>query len=505
MESSVIICSTTVKALRQRNWANVQKLHSLIPGIAWGNFVDSRMQWQTKRGDDLLSIKGIAVEEGDTKAAADRIKGTHTKRQMVIVNEANSVNAGIWEACANLYSYPQQVGGEFILVAEANPASWLDCFGQFMEPAAGISSVNVDSEEWETVGPKPFIPQLSDVKGICIRFDVEKTPNLDYPADKPINKHLPSRERAERCMRSPSKDSPTYWSNERGFPPPEGLNKNVFSEVSLQACGAYEQHKFTGRNFEIIGAFDPARTGDKPTVRFAAMGEIENGQIGIEVMKPIVLKVNVGLTLPIDYQLKDQLRRECENVQYRGIKVVCPPRNMGIDATGGGADFCDIVNQTWSWDIIRVTFSAAASTDAVSHEDVRPANERYGNKRAEMYFRTRSAFDTGQMKGLDKETGREMSTIEFNDSKKLITIVSKEDYRAKYKKSPDETDSLVILSEVARRKGFRLAAVGETVKRVEEVSKAHEAVQAIFSQVSYSADNEDFTESFQFAGMEDDQ
>lgn len=504
LNSSVLICSTTVKSLRKRNWANIQRLHALIPGVAFGNFVDSRMQWQSKRGDDMNAISGIAVEEGDTKAAADKIKGTHTKRQLVIVNEANSVNLGIWEACANLYSYPMQVGGEFILAAEANPSSWLDAFGQFTEPIGGVNSVTVDTEEWETVGPKPFIPQLSDLHGICIRFDVEKTPNLDYPADKPINKHLPSRERAERCMHSPLKDSPTYWSNERGFPPPEGLNKNVFSEPMLHNADAFATHKFTGNNFQIIGAFDYARTGDKPTLRFGAMGEIENGAMGLEWMKPIVIKVNVGSNNPVAYQILEQLRRECENVQYRNTKTYCPPQNLGIDDGGGGADFCDMVQRGWSPLIMRVDFGAAASEDPCSYEDVRPSNTVYRNKRAEMYHRTRNGIISGQIKGVDQETAKEMVTIEYDDSKKLTVIVSKEEYRKVYRKSPDDTDSAVILTEVARRKGFKLAAVGETVKRVKQSVKVYEEAQSRFNEVSYSRDNEDLGITFEFAGDYDD-
>lgn len=487
--SSVMFCSTTSKSLRKRNWANVQSLHSLIPGEPFGNFVDSRMQWQSKRGDDKFAMSGIAVEEGDPKESADRIKGTHTKRQMVIINEANSVNAGIWKAVYNLYEYPESVGGEFILIAEANPASWHDEFGKFTTPEKGLTSVTVDTEEWTTV------KQLNGKNGICIRFDIEKTPNLDYPSDKPINRHLPSREQAERCMRAPDRDSAEYWSNKRGFPPPEGLSKNVFSEVALEMVGAYDRHRFTGNNFQIIGAFDPARTGDKPTVRFAAMGELDTGEMGIELMKPIELSGDVKVAsekkITIDYQLRDQLKRECENVWYRGSKTVCPFANLGIDGTGGGADFCDIFQQTVSWDIKRVVFSEAASAEAVSHEDMRPAYERYRNKRAEIYFRTKQGFDSGQIKGLDRDTGQEMGTITFDDSGKYLTIVSKEDYREKYKKSPDKTDTVVIVTEVARRKGFKLAVRGNTVKQVEKVSKEFEKSQSVYEEVSYSSDNEE--------------
>jgi len=485
--SSVIFCSTTSKALRKRSWAQVQAVHTGIPGPRIGNFVDSRMMWQIEKGDDKHAIMGIAVEEGETKKVADNIKGVHTKRQMVVITEATAVPHAIFEACTNLYSYPEQAGGEFILILEANPRSWMDEFGKFTEPDKGVTSVNVDTEEWETK------PQINGKKGVCIRFDIEKSPNLDYPEDKPISRHIPTHSRLRNVQNSPGyKDSPSYWSNERGFPPPEGLNKNVFSRVAIETHGGFDRHLFTGQRFRIIGAFDPARTGDKPMLRFGALGELEDGDMGIEWMKPIPLEVNMKVNNPIDYQLLEQIRQECSKVKYRGSYTTCTPDNLGIDATGGGADFCDIANREWSFEIIRVGFGEAASMDAVSKEDIRPANEVYRNRRAEMYFRTRNGIDSGQIKGIDKETCDEMCTITYDDSKPPFrTITPKEDYKLEYGKSPDATDSAVILTEVARRKGWRLRALGHTKEQVTKWDEQAEKAQAVYATVDYSVEVHD--------------
>lgn len=483
--SSVIFCSTTSKALRKRSWAQVQAIYSGIPGPRFGNFVDSRMMWQVKKGDDKHAIMGIAVEEGETMKVADNIKGVHTKRQMIVITEATAVPHAIMEAATNLYSYPEQAGGEFIMILEANPRSWTDEFGKFVEPDKGINSVNVETQEWETK------PQINGRKGICIRFDIEKSPNLDVPEDKPVSKHLPTHGRLRNVEKATGyKDSPSYFSNERGFPPPEGLNKNVFSLVSIEAHGGYDRHIFTGEKFQIIGALDPARTGDRPTLRFAALGEIETGDMGLEWMAPIILKINSKDSNPIDYQLLEQVQRECEKVKYRGTIVSCSPANLGIDATGGGADLCDIFNRMWSFDIIRIGFGEAASSDVVSPEDVRPANTVYRNRRAEMYFRTRNGIDTGQIKGIDRETATEMCTLTYDDSKPPFrNIISKEDYKLEFKISPDLTDSGVILSEVARRKGFKLARLGNTKKRSVHWEEVAEQAQKVYQEVQYESES----------------
>ena len=485
--SSVIFCSTTSKALRKRGWAKVQSFYANIPGPRVGHFIDSRMVWSMKAGDDLHAITGIAVEEGQTAKVADNIKGMHTRRQMVIIDEATAVPAAIFDAVTNLYSYPIDSGGEFLMVMLANARSRLDEFGKFMEPMNGWNSVSVeDDEEWETKA------QLDGSPGICIRFDVEKSPNIVNPSPdgKLVSKHLPTLARVENRRKRPGyENDPTYWSNERGFPPPEGLNKNVFSEVAIVACDGYGRHRFTGMDFRIVGALDPARVGgDRPVLRFAATGMTESGSVGIELMAPIEILLDATSKNPIDFQLAEQVRRECENVNYRGQtgrQYYCEPQNLGVDASGGGADLVDIMHRTWSPLILRIISQESPSTDSVSHEDVRPADEVYRNKRAEMYFRARHALDSQQLRGFDLETAKEICTVTFDDRKEKIVLTSKEDYRKKFSKSPDLSDSACMCVEVARKKGFRLAALGETVKIAKSFDKLVAAANGVYENSDF--------------------
>lgn len=481
-ESSVIYCSTTAKALRKRGWSNVSRYYTTIPTevsgpAGLGNFVDSRMLWQATKGDDAHAIMGIAVEEGDTTKVSDNIKGVHTRRQLVIIDEATSVPPAIFEACTNLYSYPE----EFILIMIGNPRKRLDEFGKFCEPDSGWHTVTIEDEEWETK------PQINGVKGICIRFDAEKSPNIIE--GKIVSKHLPTKEKVEqRRNKVGSENDPSYWSNDRGFWAPEGISKTLFTEVSLIATDAYGSHKFTGNGFRIIGAFDPARTGDRPTLRFAAYGEIEGpvDLMGLEWMKPIVIDIDASSTVTIAFQLRDKVRRACENVIYRGQQHICNPRNLGIDSTGAGAEICDIFQQTWSAEIMRIDFGGGASESQCSHEDIRPANKVYRNLRAEMYHRTRNLFNSLQIKGVDVETAKELCNLEYNDDRALIVMASKEDYKIKYHSSPDFADSGVIETEVARRLGMKVAPQGETVKRFDDFQKQVEAAQNVYATVEYA-------------------
>lgn len=480
-DSSVIFCSTTMKSLRKRGWAEVQNFHTSVIGPRFGNFVDSRMMWQSTKGDDKHAIVGIAVEEGGTSKVADNIKGIHTRRQMIVIDEATAIPTAIFDAATNMHAYPK----EFIMVLMGNPRSRLDEMGKFCEPLHGWSSVGVDTDEWETK------PQMDGQCGIVLRFDAEKSPNI--VEGKLVSRHLPTKEKVEARRKAlSSENDPAYWSNDRGFWPPEGLVKTIFSETAIVKHNGAGKHVFTGARFEIIGAFDPARIGgDRRALRFAALGEIEGGGWGIEWMPPIIVPVSAKSNNPIDYQLVEQVRRECEKVTWRGnSSYSCPPESLGIDATGGGADLCDIFERLWSPSIMRIVFSGSASEDSCSLEDVRPANEVYRNKRAEMYFRSRNALNSNQLKGIDNETAKELCSIEFDDSKPLITLISKTDYKAMFGKSPDLADSGIMLLEVARRKGFRLSAVGQTVHRGKEWDAVVAKTQEVYYDKAKYADEE---------------
>jgi hypothetical protein len=477
--SSVMIVSTSIKSLRRRGWAEVQKCHTSVPGPRVGNFVDSRMIWAIKKGDDKHAIIGKAVEEGSVTKVADDIKGVHTRRQMVIIDEATAVPEAIYDACGNLYSYPE----EFILVTIGNPRNRLDQFGRFCEPSGGWTSVNVESGEWDSAP----ISYIGGKSARIITFDAEKSPNI--MEGKMVSRHLPTKEKVEAARNSAGGQTPNYWSNFRGFWPPEGLSKTVFSESSLIANDGFGKHIFTGKNFHIIGMFDPAfGGGDRPALRFAKMGETESGKWGIEAFPPIILPINAHSTNPVHYQLAEQLRRQCEMFNVNGQAFSCPPENLAIDATGEGGGLCDIVNRTWSANVVRIEFGGAASEDSASLEDIRPAKEVYFNKRVEIYFRTRDALNSGQLKGIDKATALELCSIEFDDSGKRIKLQGKKEYKEKFGASPDLADCLVGLSEVARRRGFKLAPVGQTVTRYENWSEQVKKTQEVYSTAAYEED-----------------
>lgn len=475
-ESSVTLVSTTKQMLRRRGWAEVQKVYSsLRDGQRFGNMIDSRTIWQAEKGDDRHAIVAQAVEEGSVQKVVDNLKGIHTRRQMVIIDEATSIPRAIYEACSNLYSYPD----EFILAVIGNPWDRLDNFGLFCEPDKGWQNVNVETGEWEA---RPF-EHCGGAKPYIITFDAEKSPNI--LEGKIVSRHLPKKEEVEQAkLASSGGNTPHYWQNKRGFWPPEGLIQTVFTPSMFDLFNAVRgKHDFPNGYF-LIASLDPAREGgDTAYLRFAKMGWLQSGCYGLENMKPVPIPVDANSTEPVAYQIVNQVIQKCASVETEpGIFKEVRPECFGMDDSSDGG-LGDVFNQLWSHAIIRIAFQSSASTDSVSIEDPRPANEVYFNKRAEMYFYSRSILTSGQMKGVDQETEREICSIKYDGSGKRTKLQDKHEYRAEHGgKSPDLSDTYCMLSEVARRRGFTLKATGETKRVIEDIESHNEQSQEVYEE-----------------------
>jgi hypothetical protein len=71
-------------------------------------------------------------------------------------------------------------------------------------------------------------------------------------------------------------------------------------------------------------------------------------------------------------------------------------------------------------------------------------------------------------------------------------LQTKKDYKLKYTVSPDLSDSAVMLTEVARIKGFSVAAVGLTVSREGALEQIVKDSQDLYNPDSfYSAENDE--------------
>lgn len=469
--STVILTSTTAKMIRKRAWPVLQSLYRSCKGFP-GHMVDSKTTLQCRKGDDLNAIFAIAVAEGETRKAVAQIQGIHNKRILVVIDEAEDSPDAIFEVCANLESGAD----DFQLVACANPISRFSRFGRFCEPVNGWPSIAVEDEEWET-------RMENGKKGICVRFDGEKSPNV--LAGKNQWPYLITIEKVEADKRNYGASSPLYWKWTRGFWAPEGLTKTVFSESAIIKHEGRSQFIFTGKTVFTIAFCDPAfGGGDRPVLRFAKVGDIEGGRIVIQLGRTVILPLDANSTNPIHYQLAEQIVRECE-------KEKCEPQNFGLDASGEGGGLADILARTWSSRIERVEFGGRPSDLPVSNEDVRLCSDVYDRKVTELWFTAREFLLSGQLRGLDTEAISELTKREFSDEKRKIRLQTKDEMKKVYNRSPDLADAVVGVCEVAKRRGVLVNKVGETAKVEDEWQEQVKQLGKVFEEETmYQPDTE---------------
>lgn len=435
--SAVVLTSTTKSMLRKRAWSEVQRLYTTMEAVPPGNMVDSKTVWQASKGDEKNAIFGLAVRDGNTAAAVAGIQGIHTKRVLVIVDEATDTPQAIFDATANLFSGCE----EFQMLAIGNPNSHYDPHGKYSEPFNGWESVTVDTEEWETK------VQLNGQPGVCVRFDAERSPNIEFGETK--YPYLVTKAQLEGSRKKLGMDSPLFWKFQRGFWAPAGVLQTVFNETLLAKMRAHEGFLFR-KEMKVIGACDPAfGGGDRAVIRFAVVGITEDQKVGIELEPHDELEIDAASSEPVHFQLASQIKAYC---QQRG----CEPHDFGIDASGEGGGLADILAKEWSPKIHRVEFGGKASTRPVSYEDLRPSCDVYDRKVTELWFSAREFLQSGQLRGIDGWTAKEFCSREFSDEKRKITLQTKRDMKAVYGASPDIADCTVILIDVARSSGINV-------------------------------------------------
>jgi len=425
--STVLLTSTTAKMIRKRAWANIQMLYSTANGKLPGNMVDSKTTLQASKGDDKNAIFSIAVLEGSTAKAVANIQGIHSERILAIVDEATDTPEAAFEATSNLTKGCR----EFQFLAIGNPHSTLDEHGKFSEPENGWDSVSVETTSWKTK------------RGVCVRFDGMKSPNL--LAGKTKWEFLITAGQVRQSIEFEGESSPRFWKFTRGWWAPQGVVRTVLSEAMCQKHDVRGRHVFMDQ-YQMLAGLDPAFGGDRCILRFAKYGALDGGLMGVEFTEIMQIHIDAGSSEPVHYQIANQAKQACV------ARSVAPGR-LSVDATGEGGGLCDILMREWSPHIDRVEFGGKASDMPVSSEDGRTCYEAYANRVTELWFSIREWVTHGQIRGMDTPTIIEFCQRLFDDEKKKIVVERKAEMKARIGQSPDLADAAVLIIDMAKRLG----------------------------------------------------
>ena len=480
-ETSVTLTSTSKGIIAQRVWPVIQKCYHEAKDasgrkLAWGHLVDSKKMVQAVKGDEKHSICALAVEPGDLQASLDKIKGRHTPRMMVVVDEANSTPQAIFECFPNMLTSVT----ELIVVVIGNAGSRLDPHGRCCEPKRGWKSITIEDDQWETKG----VEQWGIGPGVCLHFDGSRSPNVLL--GKTEHKFIYSFERWQQVLRMGDEYRNTlqHWSQDRGFWPPDGLQTTVFTEALVLS------HDGMGRFDWLepprpVAALDPAFGGDDCVYQPGLLGLVRGPKLALQLLEPAFVPFDPESPDSIDAQIARWVVARCQ-------KDKVEPEMFGLDATGTGRGVAALVTQLWSPRIASVEFGGAASEMPASSTDPRASREVFANRVTELWYVCRDLLSANQLRGLSEQAVKEFCSRTYQFAARRYLVEKKVDMKRRLGYSPDHADAVVVLVDVARRAGLKAAAVAGALRSAngDAAWRDAEALIADLTSGDYSAANE---------------
>ena len=436
-KTKVLLTSTSLKDSRQRIWGTVEEYWQAACIVVGGEenmpgeLVSASGMIRRKTGELRSDKQGLTLIAGDKSKAKESIGkliGFKAGRVILIADELPELSESLINAAeSNLFSNP-----EFQMVGIGNPNSYFDPFGVFCEPRAGWNSVTEHSEEWRTV------------KGFCIKFDGEKSPNI--LAGRTIYPYMMTQERLEEYRRKLGTNSPRYWRMVRGFFCPTGSSEGVVADRDILAYEADKPAVWREPPVMVAG-LDPAFTheGDRCVLVTAKFGTTTAGLKTLEFQKIIELDEDADdKTASRSEQIVNKLVAAC-------VENHILPENLAIDDTGGGKSFCDVVRMLWSNKFLPVSFGGAPSTNAFSSLDPRPANEVCVNKVSEIWFAGSDYIRSNQIKGVSKDLAAELCARLYTTKERgKVQVEPKKDMKKRTGESPDKADAALLALALCR-------------------------------------------------------
>lgn len=460
LNTKVLCTSTTLRESRKRIWGSIEDYWTAMPDDirAVGKLVSSfgliRLSENTGyKASEKSGIELIPGEKKREKEATGKIIGIKNKRVFLIADELPELSPAIMQAViSNLTANPfcQAIG-------LGNPSSYYDAHGIFSTPKAGWKSISPEDFEWETI------------YGYAIRFDATLSPNI-LGDDDTLYPWLPTRARLEEAKKNMGEESFGFWRQWRGFFPPEGGEKTVFSDVDIVFFGADRNDVNWSEPPTVVAGMDPGFTneGDRSVAYFGLLGE--EADLGLSILlltDYVVLKDDMtDKNTPRNFQIAQAYKSEC---QKRGVAS----RHAAVDVSGSPA-FGDIVARVWAGDVYRGQFGGKSTMHRVG-EDRAMAKDRYANRATELWFEARNYMESGQIRGVGPDLARELTARRYTTGATAgsvdatVAIEPKRKMKARSGVSPDIADACLMLFDLCRtRLGFRNKMGRTTVKRQNE-------------------------------------
>ena len=467
-----IISTTDIISLERKVWGRLKKMFNRgrerFPWLE-GFVLDSKRQITPDDIDDENEIArsldhGIGTVAcvsngrfvGMGKFQGSKPPNSPGKNDGIMVHygdEAAVMESSFLDAYANW-----MVNDGFKGVMGGNPTDISDPLCTAAEPKGGWDSF-VDTgktQEWTSRWYDAHV----------VAFDGRDTPNNDEPKNQ--FPYLITQKFIDLMASTHGLDSWQYYQQAIGKPSRGMVSNRVITIGLCEKHHAFESAVWKGTPRTKLYPIDPAYGGgDRCVGGECEFGEDKDGNMIFAVGTPeiIPIRLNCGI------EPEDQI---AEFVFNRSKQLNIPPENIPYDSFGRGtlgSAFAKVFG-----------FNCPVPVDSGARPTERPVRfdlyveEKNGQKRlkrcdehyskfvTEMWFSTREAIESNQVRNLTLPVAREgqMRLFKIVAGNK-VEVEPKEDMKERIKKSPDLYDYFAIALEGARRLGFRIERIGRDV------------------------------------------
>lgn len=443
-----LVTSMTIKTAESKVWGWVEAYWNRalrkigvnnMPGVLTSSDHIIRRKTRDGKLSRLHGIELVPADKSEYKKSATKLQGFKAGGGdlWLLADELDTLSPNLLNtAQENLFA-----NDGFHMIGAFNPTSHFTPGGIFATPKHGWKSIDIDTHEWETV------------HGYCLRFDGLRSPNV--LEGKPVWLGLLSLEALNgfRERFQGNENSPGFVSMVRGFFSSSGSDETVLSEAEIENYDANRRTSTWMDRGVMVAGLDPAfcHDGDLAVLTIGRVGMAMDNDLGIqkkvcERIKTYVLDSDVKAS-------KDKSEQVVEQVKNKLIEHNVATEDLAVDISGA-ASFGSLLARDIGAGFLHVNFGGSPSETRVSLSDKRTGREAYVNKATELWMSLKPLVRSGQIKGLDPDTIVELTTrtckatasgrSEIESKKKMKQRTNGE--------SPDKSDSLVLMAEVARQK-----------------------------------------------------
>lgn len=380
-------------------------------------------------------------------------------------DEVSLMHPTFLDAYANWYGKAHFRG-----ILDGNPGDLEDPLCTAGEPECGWEQWkdNGKTQEWRSKFYDAWV----------VALDGRDSPNFDFAIEngKVRYPYLIGPKKINAIKTKYGENDWHWWNQCVGKPSSVNQSRRILTRVLCDSKNAFGDLVWkTVDRVTWVCALDAAYGGvggDRCIIRRGAFGEDMDGNSMILSLPPETVPVSVKNTNTPEDQIAEFCKQYCESWNI-------PAENFFFD---GRSKLAVVMARVWSPLVNVVDFAGPASSREVTTDEFKwkgdtqttelmTAKDLYFNFVSELWFTTYYLIHSGQLRGFDQETAKEMYKRSWDYRGSKIQVEPKPDMKKRTLESPDLGDAFVVMVEGCRRLGFQIALLPSLDTRKDVVTQ----------------------------------